>query len=57
MGSYLFYSACFGIIKIVEIVGIVVLSVFIPFLLAIIEYSGRSVLLVLCLYRGISYTR
>jgi Protein of unknown function (DUF 659) len=33
------------------------LSVFLPFLLAIIKYSGSSVLLVLCLYREISYTR
>ena len=56
MGSYLFYPAYFGIVEII-IVGIVILSVFLPFLLAIVEYSERSILLVLCLYREISYTR
>jgi hypothetical protein len=55
-GSYLFYPAYFGIIKIV-IIRIVALSVFLPFLLAIIRYSRSSVLLVLCLYKEISYTR
>jgi hypothetical protein len=56
MGSYLFYPAYFELVKIV-IVGVVVLSVFLPFLLAIVGYSERFVLLVLCLYREMSYTR
>jgi hypothetical protein len=56
MGFYLFYPAYFGIVEVV-IVGVVVLSVFLPFLLAIVEYSERSVLLGLCLYREMSYTR
>jgi hypothetical protein len=38
MGSYLFYPAYFEIVEIM-IIGAVILSVFLPFLLAIIEYS------------------
>jgi hypothetical protein len=42
MGSYLFYPAYFKIVEII-IIGVIVLSVFLPFLLAIIKYSRRSV--------------
>jgi hypothetical protein len=56
MRSYLFYPAYFKIIKVI-IIGVIILFVFLPFLLVIIKYSKRSVLLVLCLYREMSYTR